>query len=112
VGYSLERGLGLKPVHQDMQKGCPRSSGSLPFGEQPAFEILMVWDRKTIQEFSSKLSGEVEETIGGKSIDAAGKLSSNFEEVDARVLGVKEDVLAVGDDALATGLVHQRTQPG
>ena len=60
--------LCLKPVHQSMQKRCARPPGGLSLRKQPVFEVVVVRDRESFQEFATELRRQIEQTFRGKRI--------------------------------------------
>ena len=94
-----------------MEKGGACPSRGFPFREQPDFEVLMVGDRKAFQEFPTKLSGQIEQTIRGKGIGACGEFPSNFEQIDGGSSGSKSTYSRSATIRSLAGLIHERTQP-
>src|SRR5215468_8540000 len=109
--YNLLMTLGFQSAHQDMKQRCACPSCGFALGQKPGFEITVIGDRETFQQFSAKLSGQMEQAFSRERGWASCKLPSNFEQIDIRLIGIKRYVFAVGNDPFVPGLLNERAKP-
>src|SRR5215831_12269231 len=103
--------LGFQSAHQDMKQRCSCPPCGFALGQKPGFKIPVIGDRETFQQFSAKLSGQMEQAFGMECGCASCKLPPNFEQIDIRPIGIKRYVFAVGNDPFLPQFLNKEAKP-